>query len=74
MDSAHAPLHLHPGFASLLRGDLSVPAYGLLMLRLLGLHEPIEQRLARQDGAPWMAWRPASDDAPAAVQVADRWH
>ncbi len=40
----------------MLRGDLPRPAYVSLLFRLLGLHEPIEDRLAPHTNSVWLAW------------------
>src|SRR6188474_1953698 len=56
-DPAHRRLHAHPVFAALLRGELSRGSYVQLLLRLYGLHAPLEQRLILFDGQPLMAWR-----------------
>jgi heme oxygenase len=58
-DAAHRRLHEHREFAALLRGDLSRTSYRRLLFGLLGLHAPIEQRLAPHDAHPWLAWRAA---------------
>jgi heme oxygenase len=52
--AVHARLHAQLQFAALLRGDLSPANYTRLLLRLLGLHAPIEQRLARHDDDAFM--------------------
>lgn len=56
-EASHLRLHGHPGFVALLRGEFSRLAYLQLLQRLLGLHDPVEERLAQHDGGPWMAWR-----------------
>ncbi len=55
--AVHDRLHAQPEFAALLRGALSPEGYARLLLRLLGLHAPIEEQLARHDNEPLMAWR-----------------
>lgn len=56
---AHERLHTNAAFAALLRGELTRPAYQQLLGRLLGLHEPVEERLARNSADPLFAWRSA---------------
>jgi heme oxygenase len=56
-EAAHRNLHGHPAFAALLRGELSRHGYAQLLLRLLGLHAPIDRQLRRHDGHSLMAWR-----------------
>jgi heme oxygenase len=51
-DTAHRRLHVHPSFAALASGQIDLPAYRALLARLLGFHEPLEQRLL---AAPWQA-------------------
>lgn len=55
--ASHARLHEHPAFARLLRADITRSEYSALLLRLLGLHLPIEERLARYAATPAFAWR-----------------
>jgi heme oxygenase (biliverdin-IX-beta and delta-forming) len=57
---AHERLHANAMFAALLRGDMTRPAYRRLLLRLLGLHEPIETSLDRLSADPLLAWRGTS--------------
>ena len=54
---AHERLHANAMFAALLRGDITRPVYQCLLLRLLGLHEPIETSLGRLSADPLLAWR-----------------
>lgn len=54
---SHARLHINPAFNALLRGELTRPGYIRLLLRLIGLHAPIEERLASFDADPLLAWR-----------------
>jgi heme oxygenase len=67
---AHARLHAQPHFAALLRGTLSRPAYAALLLRLLGLHAPIEAGLARHAGSRWLAWAETTPDQTRAARLA----
>ncbi len=55
--SAHGRLHAHPDFVGLQEGKLSRKDYAELLLRLLGLHAPIEEQLTRYDHDRVMAWR-----------------
>ncbi len=55
--AVHDRLHAQLDFAALLRGDLSPANYARLLLRLLGLHAPIEQQLAAHDSTALMTWR-----------------
>jgi heme oxygenase len=50
-------LQAQPQFAALLRGTLLPKDYRRLLLRLFGLHAPIEARIARHDGEVLMGWR-----------------
>jgi heme oxygenase len=67
---AHGRLHAQPQFAALLRGELSRPAYAALLLRLLGLHAPIEARLAEHAGSRWLAWTEAAPGQNRAARLA----
>jgi heme oxygenase len=55
--AVHDRLHGLTNFTALLRADLLPTEYARLLLRLLGLHSPIEERLARHDGDALMVWR-----------------
>ncbi len=67
--AAHDRLHRHEGFAALLRGELSRPDYTSLLARLLGLHAPIEHRLARFAPSPWLAWHATGPSASRADRL-----
>jgi heme oxygenase len=55
-DGAHRLLHEVPSFLALRAGRISREDYVALLLRLLGLHAPIEERLAALEQAPELAW------------------
>ena len=55
--AVHSRLHAQSEFADLLLGVPSPEGYARLLLRLLGLHVPIEERLARHSDDALMAWR-----------------
>ncbi len=59
-NAAHERLHRNADFAALLRGDIALENYRNLMSRLLGLHAPIEHRLAEHVRTPWLSWYSAS--------------
>jgi heme oxygenase len=54
--AAHRRLHLVPSFAALLRGGLSIDGYRQLLLRLLGLHAPLDERQQAFQDEPLLAW------------------
>lgn len=54
---AHMKLHAAPGFHALLQGDITIEHYRALLLRLYGLHLPLDRRIARHAGNPWLDWR-----------------
>jgi heme oxygenase len=66
---AHDRLHAQPQFAALLRGDLRRPAYAALLLRLLGLHAPIEAGLARHAQSRWLGWAAAAPGLTRAARL-----
>ena len=58
---AHERLHANVAFSALLRGELARPDYRRLLVRLLGLHQPIEESLGRLLPAdPLLDWRGVS--------------
>jgi heme oxygenase len=63
-DAAHQRLHAAPAFERLLRDELSRTDYIQLLLRLYGLHVPIEARVSRFAADPLMAWQAQGDVAP----------
>lgn len=66
---AHERLHTNAAFAALLRGELTRPAYRKLLAHLLGLHEPIEERLAQTPADPLLAWRNTDVAASRAASI-----
>jgi len=67
-DAAHRRLHSLPSFDSLMRGSLSRVDYIRLLLRLLGLHGPLDERQGQFDGEPLLAWmRTAPEESRAAL-------
>ncbi len=55
--AAHRRLHHVPSFAALLRGSLLLNDYKGLLLRLLGVHAPLEERQLRFQDEPLLSWR-----------------
>ncbi len=62
-DAAHRRLHEMPAFLALRAGDISRADYAGLLLRLLGLHMPIDERLAALEQTPELAWHHAPSSA-----------
>jgi heme oxygenase len=56
-----------PSFAALLRGSLSLDEYKSLLLRLLGLHTPLDERQQFFNNEPLLSWM---RDAPAESRTA----
>jgi heme oxygenase len=55
-DTLHRRLHEIPSFLALRAGSISRADYSALLLRLLGLHTPIDERLAALQPMPELAW------------------
>ena len=53
---AHRRLHHQHRLVAMLRGELSRAEYTTLLLRLFGLHAPIDAALAAHRNSPWLAW------------------
>jgi len=66
---AHARLHENAHFAALLGGEMSMEQYRLLLLRLFGLHAPIEILLAAHNGHPLFGWRRIGAEASRAARL-----
>ena len=54
--AAHRRLHHVQSFAALLRGSLALDDYKCLLLRLLGLHAPLDERQQRFQNEPLLSW------------------
>jgi heme oxygenase len=54
--AAHRRLHHVTSFAALLRGRLSLDEYKTLLLRLLGLHAPLDERQQFFRNEPLLSW------------------
>jgi heme oxygenase len=62
-------LHEVPAFAALARGELGLADYRDLIARLLGLHEPLEARMAIHGPAAVAGWPAAVPDEGRAARL-----
>jgi len=68
-EEAHLRLHELAWFTSLQRGTLSVRIYASILVRMLGLHEPLQALLAGYERHPALGWSLVPHDMAAPARL-----